>query len=110
VCLPGVIAGGDGKVGYILSIQNELSTGVYHILCRNQLHGGYLYHTLSEPDDSVATFSFSHNDRVRQLRVLGLHLQGSLGSEVSFGWDSIAHSFSVSLGLCELYWNVANHV
>jgi len=82
---PGVLAGGEGSVAYIVSILNKLSPGVYRLLCRNQLHRGYLHQALSEPYDRrvvVAILSFSPNHRVRHLLVLHLHLEGILGSEV----------------------------
>jgi len=86
-CLPGVFAGGQGLGGYIVSILDKLSPGVYRILCRNQLRRGYLHDTLSEPYDwrVVVMFSFSPNDGVPQLLVLLLPLEGVVGSEVLFG-------------------------
>jgi len=55
-------------------------------------------------------FSFSPKDRVHELLVLRLHLDGILCPEDSFEWYAVTPSCAVSVGLRQFYWNNPNRL
>jgi len=110
--IPAVGAREAGSVGYMLSIPDQLSPGIYRMLGQNQRPRGYYHDVPSESTDGVVGFArawSSLNVLLPQLANQLLQVEGILRSKFSCRSHVVNPSCIVSVALCKFYLSVAIH-
>ena len=100
------------SVGYIVSIPDKSSPGIYCMLCQNQQHCGYYHDVPSESNDGLVVLARvwpSLNVLLPQLVTELLHVEGIPSSKALYGSHAVDCSCLVSVMLRRFYLRVAVH-